>query len=476
MTWWDDEEEAPTWSGPSAEPDPTLPPRYEPTAVWMPPEPTSGGGVGGPPTTPGWGGGGYGAWPPPPPGGPSRPRRRSQGSALGAVIAATVLALGAGAILAYASSGNSNPFSSSNPTSSTAARSVSQAKLDPSAIANQEDPAIVDVTSTLADQSGEAAGTGMILTSGGEILTNNHVIEGSSSITVKISNRDQTYPATVVGTDVVDDVALLQAHGASGLPTVNLGNSSTLTVGDGVVAIGNALNKPGPPTVTEGSITGLNRSISVSSELGESEQLSDLVETNAQLEPGNSGGPLFDASGHVIGMNTAAATGNIPAGRYQRRVRHPRERRAHDRPPDREWPREPATSASARKASSASTSRTAAGWQRQRWRRGAASAAASGAGPQFGNGDQNGNGGSGSGSGSGVTIAGVQSGSPADQAGLSQGDQIISVDGQTVSSSTQLTQLIATKHPGDTARITWIDTSGDQQSATVRLATRPSAA
>ncbi len=468
MTWWDDDEERPPPPGrPPAGPDPTLPPRSEPTAVWVPPEhPAGWGGVGGPPTAPG--GGGYGAWPPQPPGVPPggrrrQPRRRRHG-ALGAVIAATVLALAAGGILAYASNGTSNPFSSSAAAPSTAARSVSQSKVDPSSIANNEDPAIVDVTSTLAGQAGEAAGTGMILTSTGEILTNNHVIEGSASITVKISNSDRTYPAHVLGTDVVDDVALIQAEGASGLPTITLGNSSQLAVGDAVVAIGNAYNKAGPPTVTSGAVTGLNRAISVRSDLGANEQLSDLVETNAQLEPGNSGGPLFDATGHVIGMNTAAAQGNIPQGGTNDGYAIP----VND-----------ALTIVHQIETGKSNGNVSAG--QEGFLGVDVSDGGGGPGGGFGDGGFGGGGGgrfgnSGSGGGTGVVISGVQSGSPADNAGLTQGDQIVSVDGQSITSANQLTQIISTKHPGDSVKIVWVDASGDQQSASVRLSARQSAA
>ena len=462
MTWWDDDEETPP--PPPARPvgpDPTLPPRHEPTAVWVPPEhPAGWGGVGGPPTAPG--GGGYGMWPPPPPGSPpgGRRRRPRRHGAFGAVVAATALALAAGGILAYASNGAPNPFASSS-TASTAARSVSQAKVDPTAIANAADPAIVDVTSTLADQSGEAAGTGMILTSTGEILTNNHVIQDSNSITVKISNGDRTYPAQVVGTDVVDDVAVLQAEGASGLPTINVGSSSQVSVGDAVVAIGNAFNKQGPPTVTEGSVTGVNRSITVRSDLNETEQLSDLIETDAQLEPGNSGGPLFDATGHVIGMNTAAAQGNIPQSGTNDGYAIP----VND-----------ALTIVHQIESGKSSGNVSVG--KEGFLGVDVSTSGGGGGGGFGDGGvgRGGFGGGGNATSGSVQISGVQSGSPADNAGLVQGDEIVSVDGQTVTSANQLTQIISTKQPGQSVRIVYLDASGDQQTVTVRLGTRSSAA
>src|SRR4029077_4810964 len=117
-----------------------------------------------------------------------------------------------------------------------------------------------DITSTLGFQGATAAGTGMIVTPSGEVLTNNHVIEAETNVTAKVSNRSQTYNARVLGTDPTDDVALLQIEGASGLPTVKLGSSSKVATGQPVVAIGNALNLPGPPKVTQGTITALGRS------------------------------------------------------------------------------------------------------------------------------------------------------------------------------------------------------------------------
>jgi S1-C subfamily serine protease len=147
----------------------------------------------------------------------------------------------------------------------------------------------------------------MILTSSGEVLTNNHVIAGATSITVTIQGRSGAYRATVLGADPTDDVALIQIEGVSGLPTVSLGDSSSLSLGQRVVAIGNALGRGGTPTITTGTITGLNRSITVRDETGGVEELNNLIQSNAPISPGDSGGPLVNGSGHVIGIITAAA-------------------------------------------------------------------------------------------------------------------------------------------------------------------------
>lgn len=433
MTWWSEDETTPHQPMPPADVDPTLPPRPDPTAVWPP---TAGGGVGGPPS---WGGG-YGSWPPPsPPGGHRRDRRRRRNGLWAAALATLAVALGAG--VAVASGNGAGLFHDTSAPSATTrpANGVSQAKLDPTAVADRNDPAIVDVTSVLDQQSGEAAGTGMILTANGEILTNNHVIDGASSITVKISNGSRSFRATVLGTDPTDDVAVIKAQGASGLPTIAVGDSSSVNVGDAVVAIGNALNKPGPPTVTEGSVTALGRSINVRSDTGNQEQLSNLIETDAQLEPGNSGGPLFDAAGRVIGMNTAASTGAIPQSGTNDGFAIP-------------------LNDAINIVHQIESGKTGGNVQ-------------AGQHGFLGVSVLNSSSGRGGGGGSGVQVQRVGAGTPAESVGITAGDTIVAVDGTSITTSQQLSTLIGAKRPGDVIRVTWADQNGDQQSANVRLTT-----
>jgi len=161
-------------------------------------------------------------------------------------------------------------------------------------------------------------GTGMIVSPSGEILTNNHVIANATQIRVTLYGHTTQYPATLIGTDPTYDVALLQVHGVSDLPTVSLGDSSRIQVGDDVLAIGNALAlSQSTPSVTEGIISAEGRSISAGGDdCAGTESLTGLLQTQAPINPGNSGGPLVDSAGQVIGMNTAAATssaGNAPA-------------------------------------------------------------------------------------------------------------------------------------------------------------------
>jgi S1-C subfamily serine protease len=175
--------------------------------------------------------------------------------------------------------------------------------LDAQAIAAKVDPAIVDINTVTG--LGTAAGTGMILTPSGEVLTNNHVVDQSTSISVTIAGRSGTYTATVIGVDPSVDVALIQIQGVSGLPTVTLASSSSLQVGDQVVAIGNALGAGGTPSVTQGAITALDQSITASEGGGQSEQLSGMIQADATIQPGDSGGALVNSAGQVIGMITA---------------------------------------------------------------------------------------------------------------------------------------------------------------------------
>ncbi len=156
----------------------------------------------------------------------------------------------------------------------------------------------------------EDQGTGMIITSNGEVVTNNHVIAGATTISVTLYGSYKPLPATLVDTDAANDVALLQITGQSNLPSVTYGNSDNVQVGDAVVAIGNALGlSAGTPTVTQGIISAKGRSVQASDSSGSStESLTNMFQTDAAINPGNSGGPLVDSAGHVIGMNTAVAS------------------------------------------------------------------------------------------------------------------------------------------------------------------------
>ncbi len=335
-------------------------------------------------------------------------------------------------------------------------------------IESKVDPGLVDVVSTLGYQNGEAAGTGMVLTSNGEVLTNNHVINGATSIKVTDVGNGKTYTAKVVGYDESQDVAVIQLQGASGLQTVST-STATVATGQSVVALGNAGGKAGTPSVATGKITGLNQAITASDEgSGSSEHLTGLIQTNAGIQPGDSGGALVNTEGDVIGMNTAASSSASTDG-FQSQTTQTATQAFH-------IPIGEALSVASQieagKASSTVHLGTTPFLGVQ-----VSSTSNTGSAGGFG-GFGGGYGGYGNGSGSttsGAAIAGVISGSAADQAGLTQGDTITSVAGHTVTSPSDVSSILAQYHPGNQVSITWTDMYGQSQTATVTLGTGPAA-
>ena len=372
-----------------------------------------------------------------PPVTPQRDRRRTAARRrriASGVVVATML-VGAGLAL-VTNSGGSNSVTRAT---ATAATDASGAPLSIAEITDQLQPATVDITTTLS-QGSSAAGTGMILTAKGEVLTNNHVIAGATAISVKLSADDsKTYVAHIVGTDVTDDVAVLQLENASGLSTVKLGDSSQLNVGQQVVAIGNALNLPGPPRVTQGTIQALDRSITAS-DGGVGEQLTNLLQIDAELAPGNSGGPLVDLYGRVVGMNTAAESN------YQSQTST---------------------------VGFAIPINDALGIVQQIERGDNSGKVRVGAPPLLGVQIQDRLSSRFSSGGAGAAVVGVQAGTPAAAAGLAAGDTITGLDGSSVTSVATLSQVLQSHRPGDKVEVDWVDASGGRHSATVTLASGP---
>ena len=182
------------------------------------------------------------------------------------------------------------------------------APLNPSAIAQTVDPDLVDIETTRSGDT-ETFGTGIVLTSSGEILTNNHVVTDATRVMATDVGNGQTYGAVVVGADQATDMAVLQLDGASGLEPATLGDSASLVLGEGVVGVGNANGAGGTPSYAAGSVTALQQPVIEQEVDGSSEQqLNGLIETDAQLIPGDSGGPLVNADGEVVGVDTATAT------------------------------------------------------------------------------------------------------------------------------------------------------------------------
>jgi S1-C subfamily serine protease len=309
--------------------------------------------------------------------------------------------------------------------------------------------AVVNIDTNLAYGGGSGAGTGMVLSASGEVLTNNHVVSGASDIQVEVPATGRTYTATVVGTDATDDVAVIRLDGASGLPTITAGDSSRVSVGDAVVAVGNALGRGGTPAVVHGSIRALDQQITVGDPAtGVQEQLSGLIQTDAPLQPGDSGGPLADASGRVIGMDTAALTNRrfqATSAGYAVPINHALDI-AHK-------------IETGQSSSDIQIGRPAF--------LGVEIVSPSQADSSLG--------GYSAPSDSGAVVANVEPGTPAADAGLASGDEIVAIDGRTVDSPTTLKTILKAHKPGDHVKVSWIDSSGNRHTATVVLAAGPPA-
>jgi S1-C subfamily serine protease len=335
---------------------------------------------------------------------------------------------------------------------------TTKSTLSASQIASRIDPGLVDVASPLAGQDATDYGTGIVLTAGGEVLTNNHVINGAKSVSVTDIGNGKTYKANVVGYDQGKDVAVLQLVGASGLTTAPIGDSSTVKTGDSVVGIGNAGGGGGTPSTAVGSVTALGQSITASdASSGSSEQLTGMIETNAGIQEGDSGGPLVNAHGQVIGMDTAALSGS--------RSGSPSGGSGYGGTGSPSSGQGSAIQAYAIPINTAlSVAREiGAGQASSTVHIGATAFLGIAIVPSSGQGSP------------GVTIEGTEPGTPANSAGLTQGDVITSVAGQQVSSDASIQQVLERYHPGDKISIAWTDTSGQSHTTTLTLASGPAA-
>ena len=191
-----------------------------------------------------------------------------------------------------------------------------QGAMNDEAVYDEVEPGIVDVTANLQYLQEAAEGTGFVIdAAAGLVLTNNHVINGATSVTVTPVMSGKSYPARVLGYDRTDDLALLQLPGVTGLKAVTIGNSWPVSAGTPVLAIGNEAGQGGSPTVAPGVISGLDRTIVASDQSsGLIETLYGMMQTSADVRPGDSGGPLADAAGRVIGIDTAAGGGTVYSG------------------------------------------------------------------------------------------------------------------------------------------------------------------
>jgi S1-C subfamily serine protease len=299
--------------------------------------------------------------------------------------------------------------------------------LDTAQATTEQSAGLVTITSEVDFGAGVAAGTGIVIGSDGLVVTNHHVVEGATDISVTVVATGATYEAEVLGYDATRDVAVLRLDGATGLTTATADRGG-VDVGDGVTAVGDAGGDGGSLTAAEGTVTALHRPITVSDEqTGEASRLRNLIEVDADIIPGDSGGALLDESGDVVGMNVAASSGSPNITGYVIPIR--RVLRIAD----------------AVVAGDASGS-VEIGY-----------AAFLGVSMRA----------------SGLTLAGVVDGSAAAQAGLGAGDTVTSLGGTAVSSPAQLRSAVAAHSPGDTVTVTWTDPSGTHHSASATLGRAP---
>ncbi len=300
------------------------------------------------------------------------------------------------------------------------------------------EPAIVQIDTEIDYQNAYGTGTGFVISPGGEVLTNFHVVQGADMINGYNIGTGRNFPVDLIGYDRSHDIALVQLRGGAGLPVAPLGNSAQVAVGDPAVAIGNAGGPGSPPTREAGTVTQLDRSIDAKDALtGSSDQLTGLIEVAANVRAGDSGGPLVNGAGQVIGVTTAATVNYrfAPGGKGfaipinqalaivdQIRARVPSDT-VHIGPP------------------TILGVGVSAAEQRESL--------------------------------PGVIIREALRGGPAEQAGLFAGDILTSIDGAPLDSATTLTYVLDRHYPGDVVDLTWIDQSGQERTGKATLAAGP---
>jgi len=376
---------------------------------------------------------------PPPPWMPAPPPPPSVWNRIAAyivLIAVVAAAAGAGIGWSLARAVNNRPVAQATtspeaPIQQVTPGTTTSPNSTTAAIAAKVSPAIVDINTVLGN--GAAAGSGMLISSTGEILTNNHVINGSTSITVTVQGRSQRYSAHVVGVDVSQDIAMIQIDGSvSGLPTVKFADSSSLKVGDRVVTLGNALGQGGAPHVTSGQITALDQTITASSGGSGSETLGGMIQSDAVIYEGDSGGALVNTSGQVVGMITAgqaqgfrssasdvgfAIASNTAVGIVNRI-------RAHDQAAELTYGQVGYLGVSVQTLDAFSAQQLGLSVT------------------------------------SGALVTGVQPGSAAESAGIARNSVITNVGGSAVASSDTLGTAIRSHKPGDSVSVTWVNQTG----------------
>ncbi len=412
----------------------------------------------------------------PPPGSPdkarpgARPADRVRGLLIYLAVALLAATAGMGSTLAIQHAGSARPTATQKPRDAAADR---PGAMNDEAVYDEVEPGVVDVTANLQYLQETAKGTGFVIdAAAGLVLTNNHVIDGATSVTVTLVTSGQSYPAQVLGYDLTDDIALLKLRGATGLEAVRTGDSSLVKVGTPVLAIGNEAGQGGSPTVAPGVISGLDRTIIASDQTsGLTETLHGMVQTNADIRPGDSGGPLADAAGQVIGIDTAAGGGTVYSG-YAIPINHAlpiASQIAAGRPGARIQIGLPALLGVLVPSSTSTNPRRQA---REELRR---TGTVSGSGRGCANNDITAIPASIAPARSGALVDGVLCGTVAATAGIFAGDVITSIGGRTVTTPGSLTAIVSRYRPGSKAQVTWVSPGGARHRAVVTFGAGPAA-
>jgi len=359
------------------------------------------------------------AAPPPPP--PVEDRNRRY--ALGLIAAAVAIPLAA---VAWVLVSGITPVPSSR---ATPQANASAGNVNP-------DAGIVNINGVIPE--GIIAGTGMVLTPDGIVLTNNHVVANTTALTAQLAGQGPVYRAAVIGVDPTQDVAIIKLQGASGLPTVSFDLSGSLAIGDHVTGRGNALGRDGAPVAASGTVTSLDETIQVQDEAATiRETLDGVICFDAPIQPGDSGGPLLNADGRVIGMDTAGSlTSTGDAGAQwgcaipiTRAMTIGRQIRAGTASPYIESGHRGILGVSVDDTSSVS----------------------------------------------GAVVGGVTPGDGAAAAGIAPGDVITSVAAVPIESVSDLNSVMQDRRPGDSVAVIWRDATGATHSANVTLSAGPPA-
>ena len=348
-------------------------------------------------------------------------RRRRRGVNPGVILVVALLVAGAGgAVLAIVLDNDSTTSSARG--------------CDVTAVAKRELPAVVTINAGTG--SSGSVGSGEVIRSGGYILTNNHVVVpvAKGGPLAVVFEDGKSAPATIVGRDPSTDLAVLRVSGQSGLQTISIGNSSTLRIGQPVVALGSPLGLAS--SVTGGIVSALGRSVHVPGEESSAVLLTDAVQTDAAINPGNSGGALVNCAGALVGVPSAGATTGGSSGSIGLGFA---------------IPVNAATQIANELISTGRATHAYIGAQAE---------------PLAGSEDGQ------SSEPNGLRIATVTAGSPAGAAGLRDGDVIISIDGDAATSPDQLLAVTLSKHPGDRVQVGY-DRDGKRATTTITLGREP---